>query len=211
MTRKALSAIIGAGVSALVRKYDLSADMYAAQAINRAVEDAGLERDQIDGLLINRSPVAHDQEFTLAFQNRMGYRRLSLMAEVDGEGSSAIQMIHYATMAIKAGMATRVACVFADTPLKPNVRGADAFGMSLPILNLEGWEHVTGLYGPVGTFALFASFHMAKYGITQEQLGSIAVSNRQWACLNPDARLRTPLTIEAYLKSPYIASPLKMF
>ncbi|HMN80055.1 MAG TPA: thiolase family protein [Burkholderiaceae bacterium] len=210
MARKALSAILGTGVSALVRKYDLRADMYAAQAIDRAIQDAGLDPREIDGLLINRSPVARDTEFTLAMQSRMGYRRLGLCAEVDGEGSSAIQMIHYASMAIRSGLASKVVCVFADTPLKPNMTGADAFGMPLPILDLDGWERTTGLYGPVGTFALFASFHMAKYGITPEQLGSVAVSDRQWALLNPQARLRTPLTLEGYLRSPYIASPLRM-
>ncbi len=210
MTRKALSAITGAGVSALVRKYDLRADMYAAQAIDRAVEDAGLERGQIDGLLINRSPGARDMEFTLAMQSRMGYRRLGLVAEVDGEGSSAIQMIHYATLAINAGLASRVVCVFADTPLKPNMTGADAFGMSLPVLDLDGWERVSGLYGPIGTFALFASYHMARYGITAEQLACVAVSDRQWARLNPQARLRSPMTVESYMRSPLIASPLRM-
>ena len=211
MARKALSAIVGTGVSALVRKYDQAADLYAAQAIDRALADAGLEAGQVDGLLINRSPVAKDQEFTLAMQNRMGYRRLRLVAEVDGEGSSAIQMIHYATLAIGAGMATRVVCVFADTPLKPNMKGADAFGMSLPILDFEGLEHVSGLYGPVGTYALLASHHMARYGISEEQLASVAISDRKWAILNPDAKLRTPMDLQAYFRSPSIASPLRMF
>ena len=210
MSSKALSAIVGTGVSALVRKYDLSADMYAAQAIDRALADAGLEPGQIDGLLINRSPVARDQEFTLAMQNRMGYRRLRLMAEVDGEGSSAIQMIHYATLAIGAGMASRVMCVFADTPLKPNVRGVDAFGSTLPILDFDGWERASGLYAPVGTFALMASYHMARYGISQEQLAGVAISNRRWASLNPDAKLRAPLDLQTYLCSPVIAAPLRV-
>lgn len=210
MTRLAPSAIIGTGVSALVRKYDLSADIYAAQAIDRAVEDAGLVPAQIDGLLINRSPVATDNALTLNMQNRMGYRQLSLLAEVDGEGSSAMQMVQMATLAIQAGMATRIACVFADTPLKPNMTGSDAFGMALPILDFEGWEQVSGIYGPVGTYALFASFHMARYGITEEQLSSVAISDRAWAVLNPDARLRTPLTPEAYFRAPVIAHPLRM-
>jgi len=211
MAGKALSAIVGSGVSALVRKYDQAADLYAAQAIDRALGDAGLEPAQVDGMLINRSPGARDHEFTLAMQNRMGYRRLRLVAEVDGEGSSAIQMIHYASLAIGAGMASRVVCVFADTPLKPNMKGADAFGMSLPILDFDGWERVSGLYGPVGTFALFASYHMARYGIGVEQLASVAISDRQWAMLNPDAKLRAPMDLQAYLRSPVIASPLRMF
>jgi acetyl-CoA acetyltransferase len=210
MVRTALSAIVGIGVSALVRKYELRADMYASQAIERAVADAGLESDAIDGLLINRSSVASDQEFTLSIQSRMGYRNLRFVAEVDAEGSSAIQMIQYATLAIRGGLASRVMCVFADTPLKPNMKGADAFGMSLPILDLDGLERASGLYGPVGTFALFASFHMARYGIKPEELGCIALSDRQWAGLNPDARLRSPLTMNAYLRSPFIASPLRM-
>ncbi|MDO8941970.1 MAG: thiolase family protein, partial [Desulfobacterales bacterium] len=208
---KSRSAIVGLGVSTLVRKYDLTADHYAAQAVDLAVADAGLEPAQIDGLLINRSPVASDQELSLTFQTRMGYQNLSLMAEINGEGSSAIQMVQYATLAIAAGLATRVACVFADTPLKPNMTGSDAFSMALPIMDVEGWERVSGLYGPVGAFALFAGYHMGLHGITEEQLSAVAISNRRWALMNPDARLRKPLTAESYFKSPVVATPFRVF
>jgi acetyl-CoA acetyltransferase len=49
---------------------------------------------------------------------------------------------------------------------------------------------------------------MAVYGTTAEQLAAIAVSTRDWACMNPTARYQTPITVEDVLASPYVAEPL---
>jgi acetyl-CoA acetyltransferase len=49
---------------------------------------------------------------------------------------------------------------------------------------------------------------MALYGTTPEQLAAIAVSTREWACMNPTARYQTPITVEDVLASPYVAEPL---
>ena len=47
-----------------------------------------------------------------------GVRDLPLLAQMDSEGSTAVQMVQYAALAVEAGMAKAVACVFSDTPLK---------------------------------------------------------------------------------------------
>jgi acetyl-CoA acetyltransferase len=49
---------------------------------------------------------------------------------------------------------------------------------------------------------------MAVYGTTSAQLAQIAVSTREWAGLNPNARYQDPITIDAVLDSPVIATPL---
>ena len=70
------------------------------------------------------------------------------------------------------------------------------------------WEVPYGLQGPVGSYALAASRHMAQFGTTPEQLASIAVRTREWASLNPRAKSRDPLTVDDVLASDVIASPL---
>jgi acetyl-CoA acetyltransferase len=52
--------------------------------------------------------------------------------------------------------------------------------------------------------------HMERYGTTSEQLGAIAVAQRDWAVLNPLAQLRTPITIEDYLASRWVAEPFRL-
>jgi len=70
------------------------------------------------------------------------------------------------------------------------------------------WEAPYGLQGPVGSYALAASRHMAEFGTTPEQLATIAVKTREWASLNPRAKSRDPLTVDDVLASDMVASPL---
>jgi acetyl-CoA acetyltransferase len=51
---------------------------------------------------------------------------------------------------------------------------------------------------------------MQRYGTTHEQLGAIAVAQRDWAALNPRAQMRTPITIEDYLSARSVADPLRL-
>ena len=51
--------------------------------------------------------------------------------------------------------------------------------------------------------------HAHLYGTTEEQLGHIAVTAREYAALNPAAVFRTPLSIEDYLARPYLVEPLR--
>ncbi len=70
------------------------------------------------------------------------------------------------------------------------------------------WELPYGLRMPMGAYALAASRHLHQFGTTSEQLAQIAVDTRQWASLNPAARLREPITVADVLASPMEATPL---
>ena len=62
-----------------------------------------------------------------------------------------------------------------------------------------------------GLYATIANAHMRKYGTRTEQLGSVAVKNHQNAALNPHAHFQKPISMETYLNSPVIASPLRLY
>src|SRR5262245_9143371 len=79
---------------------------------------------------------------------------------------------------------------------------------------LEGpnsWYLPFGALSPVNIWALYAQAYFNKYGATAEQLGAIAVNGRRMAGLNPNAIYRKPLTIDDYLASRLISSPLRLF
>jgi len=54
---KAFAAISGLGLSHFSRQYDYPVKALAHQAVKNVLHDAGLGHQDIDGLLINRSPV----------------------------------------------------------------------------------------------------------------------------------------------------------
>jgi acetyl-CoA acetyltransferase len=60
-------------------------------------------------------------------------------------------------------------------------------------------------------YALAARRHMTTYGTTSEQLGHVAVAQREWARLNPLAQMRTPITLEDHQASRIIADPFHLF
>jgi acetyl-CoA acetyltransferase len=194
----------------MTREYTAPATVLTVEAIRRALEDAGLRKDDVDGLLINRSPVAIGETLDLDLQTIAGLRDLRLLNVLEGEGSSAGQMVQLASLAIQAGMADAVACVFADTPLIEDASSGGAFAEAMSLTGLPGFEEAYGLFGPPAAYALAARRHMHLYGTTHDQLGAIAVSNRKWASLNPDAVMREPITLEDHRNSRWVVEPFRL-
>src|SRR5690606_1996324 len=58
---------------------------------------------------------------------------------------------------------------------------------------------------------MYATRYMHEYGLTPEQLGSVAVHSRKMAGLNPNAIYREPITIDDYLASRIISTPLRLY
>lgn len=206
---KPVAAISGLGFSTLSRKPAGTTRELAAVAIEAAISDAGLKKTDIDGLLINRSPLATSEELPLRLQNDLGLHDLSLLAHVDSEGSSAVQIIQYAAMAISQGMAKNVVCVFSDSPVKPQ-GGGDSFAVGLPISGIDGWEDQQGFVSAIAAYALVAQRHMTTYGTREEDFGAYAISCREWAIRSPQAFLKKPLTLTDYLASPHIVWPFRV-
>jgi acetyl-CoA acetyltransferase len=203
------AAIVGLGFSAMSRQPIGTVRELACAAIDAAIADAGLGPAAIDGLLLNKSPTAAIDELPLRLHNDLGLRDLALLATIDSEGSTAVQMLQYAALAVDAGLAKAVACVFSDTPIKGK-GGGDTFAIAMPLTGVEGWEARQGFLGATAGYALAARRHMALYGTTSEQFGAYAIACRRWAALNPQAFLRKPMTIDDYLASPFVVEPFRV-
>ena len=99
--KAALSAITGLGMTEFTRDYREPAWQLAVEAIGLAIKDAGLKHSDIDGLLLNKSPLAELTDFPMEMQDYAGLSNLSLLNVVEAEGSSMVQTIQQATMAIQ--------------------------------------------------------------------------------------------------------------
>jgi acetyl-CoA acetyltransferase len=187
---------------------------FAAEAVNLALEDAGLQRADLDGLLVNpgitwlNNPMASS-----SLQSAMGLHDLRLTATMNLGGATAAAMIMHAAQAIDAGMAEVVACVFADAPLRapsPNQRGdggsAAFYGFA------QGLDAHYGLFGVNAHYAFVARRHMYRYGTTNDHLGAVAVSERKWANLNPAAQFYgTPMSMADYHASRWVVEPFRLY
>lgn len=166
----------------------------ATEAFRRALDDCGLHKDQIDGLLT--MPGTTSPEGTrnyLRFGETAGINPRYLCSKYMG-GGTAGALWHEAALAVNAGFANYVACVFADTAATGGSRFDEAAGWG------DSWD-IWGFMSAAANSAITASRHMALYGTTSRQLGEIAVACRRHASLNPDAVMRTPITIEDHRNS----------
>jgi len=209
------AAITGLGMTPMGRIYGKSATELAADAVRSAIADAGLAKHEVDGLLINAGITGFTGGgIALNLQNYLGLTNLRLLNHMNAAGSTAAQMVQYATLAIAAGMATHVVCVFADAPLKEGSSSGAAYGGAAR--NPDRPRGMAGLYAAAGYFgantpyALAARRHMARYGTTQDQLGAVAVAERQWATMSPLAQMREPITMADYHASRWVIEPLHL-
>jgi acetyl-CoA acetyltransferase len=201
-------AIVGLGMTEMGKVYGKSANDFAEEAVVLAAANAGLPLDAIDGLLVNAGA---KKSVTLKLQKRLGLRDLRFGAEVQSFGSSAGVMVQTACLAIEAGLVDVVACVFADDPLTAGASAGDTYsGSARKLVGLDEIAFATGVRGAPINYALAARRHMQVFGTTSEDLAAVAVSTRAWACLNPAAQMRTPLTIEAHQQSRMVADPFRL-
>lgn len=198
--------IVGVGESPTGKVPGVDAISLQRLAAGAALDDAGLDWSDVDGLLTTPIRVAN-----WAMPCGVVAQSLNLqpryLATLDVAGASGTAMVHHAAMAIASGQCHTVLCVAGQNPLSHASRGAAVQQMAE-----AGWAHpqYEAPYGPlVATlYALVAQRHMSEYGTTAEQLAEVAVAMRSHAALNPQAHKRDPITVADVLGSRMITSPL---
>jgi acetyl-CoA acetyltransferase len=74
-----------------------------------------------------------------------------------------------------------------------------------------GYPMLYGMFGPPSAHALHARRHMSLYGTTSEQMGAVAVVQRDYACVRPDAvGYRAPITLADHQASRMIVDPFRL-
>jgi acetyl-CoA acetyltransferase len=169
------------------------------QATSRALDDAGLEKVDVDGLF---SASAYYHMPTLSVGEYLGIRPRYSDATNMG-GSSFVSHLFHAASAINAGFCEVALIAYGSTQRSASgrlVSGSEAFPYEAPYKPRY----------PVSAYALAASRHMHEYDTTREQLAEVAVAAREWAKLNPKAFMRDHLSVEDVIDSRMVSSPLSI-
>lgn len=203
-------AIVGVGHSRLGRVPGVSALDLQIEAIRNAVDDAGIEVSDIDGLLC-RGPQ------DVYCQHQLVGARLGINARfstgVDSGGASQALSVGLAVLAIEAGMAKMIVVGFggdswSSTHSSEDARLAnDTHASKRP--TEFGIEY--GFTGAVAAHALGAQRHMDLYGTTRNHFAEIALTCRESALRNPDAQMNKPLSREEYHAAPLIVAPFGLY
>ena len=205
------AAITGIGMSELGRRLMVPPLSLTVQACERAVADAGLTLDDIDGL--STYPGAglagpFGEGGVTALEAALGIRPTWYNGgpETFGPGGSVIA----AMLAVACGLARHVLCF--RTLWEATYRELERSGaISPPAGRVADWLRPFGATSAAHTLAQNAQRHFHRYGTTRETLGWIALNQRANAVLNPTAIYRDPLTMRDYLEARLITSPFGLY
>ena len=173
------------------------------QAAERALADAGLTFDDVDGYAtVGYHPMYCTGCASTSASTRPGWTRRRSAARRSRSTSS--------TRRRRSSPAPARWCS-SPTAARSSRRWAvaSAVGAVAPLSGPAGWDGVWG-NTLVGAYALAATRHMHQYGTTSEQLAEIAVTMRRHAGFNPMAQYRDPITVDDVLGSKLVADPLHM-
>src|SRR5487761_13074 len=206
-------AVIGYGETPVSRartdkgEVKLSVQEYFAWAAELAITDASLEKKDLDGqgIAVTGTAYPHAEIWSAEVISDLGFSP-KLLIRGDHGGMSGASMLYQAGQAVSSGAVDLVLCIGADTPMNITTPGA-----------VRTWRYESdfqkpfGMMGPNSQFAFILRRHMHQYGTKPEALGKVAVVQREHAIKNPNAYLKTPLTMEQYLGSRMIADPIRLF
>ena len=175
-------------------------------AFERALADSGLRRSDIDGLMVSFMYGGPNLQETAAFldiQPRwMSHAPIGIMAGPIPAACAAIAAGECDTVALLYAVATRsVGRKFGGQVHAANVATPASYY----------YYHPWGWSSQAAHWALVWRRYMNRYGVTEADLGAVALQLRANAMAHPQAIMRKPLTIDDYLASRYIVEPLHLY
>jgi acetyl-CoA acetyltransferase len=202
MIRPGGFAIVGASESTEIGTVPhLSSIGLAIDGAVNALNDACLKASDIDGLTVGHLPVGNVAQ------------QLGLYPRwVDGTslgGCSWIYHLRSAIAAINAGYCSTVLIVYGESG-RSHARLPCAYDVGQPGSIEQQFDLAyTGANLSAALFGQPLARYMATYGLTEAQIAMVPVIQREWAALNPRAKLKTPTTVDDVLASPMIAWPIR--
>ncbi|HEY6623030.1 MAG TPA: thiolase family protein [Acidimicrobiales bacterium] len=209
------SVITGIGQSQIGRRIDRTGIDLGIEASLRAIEHAGLEPDDIDGVASYPGPVMAEAGFlgaaTHDIRDALGLRTTWHLSGVETPGQ--IGTLLDACAAVATGRATHVLCFRAVWEATAQAAGR-AQALTSQSIRASGhgeWRLPFGAASAANWISMYAQRYMHDFGLTREQLGQIPLNGRRNAARNPNAIYREPMTLDDYLSARIISWPFGLY
>jgi acetyl-CoA acetyltransferase len=199
-------AIVGIGHLPFAKDIGRPISDTAVEAIQLALDDAGLAGEDVDGMCMLEMEDTHE----VSIARRLGVRGLGWWSKISYGGGASSATILHAAAAIAAGLATTVVCHRARN------RGSAAsrpWSQERVLVRDDKALHTPwGLIRPVDVIGMWAHRHMHEFGTKREHFGNVAIAARKHANRNPHAMMRDrPLDMATYLAGRVIGYPLHLY
>jgi acetyl-CoA acetyltransferase len=195
-------AVAGIGLSRFGKLPGTSAMGFCLEASKHAIDDCGIRRDDLDGVLV-AFPSSQGEAHGWASRAAafLGITP-AFCSTMDMGGATAIGMLQTAIALLDTGMCRAVLCAFGTQNSPQGV---------MPTLFGSPWAIPYGDVGAITFMGHLMRRQMHEHGLTGLDYAHIAVTWRTHAQKNPHAQMRKPITVEDHQQSRFINEPLRLF
>ena len=197
----------GAGITKFGEHWEKSLRELAVEASLQAINNAGIDKNQIDALWIGNMSSGRfigQEHLGALIAGELGLNIPS--TRIEAACASGGLAIRHAYLSILSG---KIDCALVIGVEKMTDLPTEEATITLATASDQEWEAYYGVTFP-GLYAMIAKRHMHDFGTTREQLALVAVKNHEHASLNPIAQFRNKITVEDVLNSSPVAEPLNL-
>ena len=206
MSLRDQACVSGIGETAYMRGSSKTAFELQIESSLKAIADAGLKPQQIDGVI----PIGIVSGTADDFIENFGITDLRFSAVVPHGGASPVMALQAAAAAVATGACNHVLITFGRN-VSAAAHKAGARIHSMPQFHyVTEFEHPMGASAPAQLYAPMARRHMELYGTTVAQFGAVAVAMREHALLSDNALMKKPITLDDHRNSRMIADPFRL-
>jgi acetyl-CoA acetyltransferase len=204
-TLRGKTAITGIGETKYSRGTDKSSIGLMLEASIKAIHDAGLKPNQVDGIIpYCLGPVGEE------VMTGLGLTDVRFSAQTPMGGASPVAALQCAAAVIAAGVCNHVLVVlgrrgYSDARVTTRLAAMPQFRQ------IAEFENPVGAFAPAQLYAPMIRRHMELYGTNPDQFAEVAVAMRNHAMLNDNAIMKSPLTVEDHHNSRMISDPYRLF
>ncbi len=198
------AAIVGVGHLEFSKDIGRPENATALDAIKLALDDAGLDPRDVDGLV--RANMENTLEVEIA--RNLGVENLRFFGELGYGGGGGCGTVAHAAMAIATGRASVVVCWRARNR---GSGGRPWAGTRMQVGGDPQFYIPFGLVRPVDQVAMLVRRHMHEFGTQVRHFGEVAVAFRKHAQRNPWALMQKDLSLEDHANARLISDPLRLY
>lgn len=205
--------ILGVSMTEVTKTPQKTIKEIAFDVFNNALKDAGITKDEIDGLYVTPPNFPGPPSFMFACELADYFQlKLKSLNLVECGGNTSTGALHYAIDEIQCGRNKINAVLAIDVRIDPVDDPEFLLPHSIYLLSSVYGVHTSqyGIGTPLPLYALGAQRYMYETGVTEEDAAQLSVTLRNNASKNPYAMFKNPITVEDVLKSRSISPPLKL-
>lgn len=200
------TAIIGYHTTKFGELWERSLFHLAQEAIEEAIKNAGLEKEQIDAVFFGNMMAGIIENNVHATAKIAELLEMNLpVFRTEAACASGGMAFELAATYLKANPGKTALVVGAEKMTDVSVQDVTQ-ALSAAA---SGEEQNVGLTFP-GLYGILAQQYLQTYNYTEEHLAHVSVKNHYHGTFNEKAQFRREITVEQVMKSTYVASPLKM-